>query len=59
MIIILNLEKHLDKMMERVECNCRFITSKNNLIKYKWSYNHLKRMIDGIDLKKLKKLKNI
>jgi hypothetical protein len=35
--------KHLDKMMERVEYNCGFIISRNNLTKHKWSRNHLKK----------------
>jgi hypothetical protein len=42
--------KHLDKMMERIECNCGFVTSRNNLTKHKRSRNHLKRMTGGMNL---------
>ena len=49
--------KHLDKMMEKVKCNCGFVTTRNNLTKHKRSRNHLKRITSGMNLKELKELK--
>jgi hypothetical protein len=51
--------KYLNKMIERIKYHCKFITSRNNFIKHKWSQNHLKRMIKDINLEKFKNLKNI
>jgi hypothetical protein len=44
-------------MMEKVKCNCGFVTTRNNLTKHKRSRNHLKRITGGMNLKELKELK--
>lgn len=37
-------EKHLKKMLEKVPCECGFVTSRNNMTKHRRSRNHEKRM---------------
>lgn len=37
-------KRHLKKMLEKVPCECGFVTARNNLSKHRKSRNHQRRM---------------
>lgn len=39
-------KRHLAYMSEKVECQCGFMTARNNMTRHKRSRNHQKRMME-------------
>ncbi len=53
-------KRHLQRMLEKVPCECGFVTRRNNLSKHRKSRNHEKRMETkklerNVELENLKK----
>ena len=44
-------KKHLEKLKERVECECGFETSRCNLSRHKKSHTHTDRLSKKLELK--------
>lgn len=52
-------KKHLEKMSEKIKCDCGFMTARCNLSRHKKSHIHIKKMEKAGKLKNMEKIKQL